>query len=392
MKHYILIHKLKIQNANAIAGFTWGFPAITHFLGYTQNLKRKLSNEKKFKGINLQGCAVIAHEHQVHCYKGKYGVRFTQSRSQPYLDSHKKEQTPPIIEEGKMNMTLSLLINSSGNIGNRKEELIEWLKQICSVQRLAGGSVTNENINVEIYSVDTNDTNDTNKLHLIKNKLLPGFVLMDRSNYLKLHFDNLTKENPDTELIDAWIDFSSLKKRERPKFNLISDYLEEQKDRQEFLKLWQEHLEKPYSIEQIPKDLSDHLDNLKEDTFLEMLKQWKAYKKLDKETEDLTWEYINKPFPGYLVPLMIGYKAISKEFEPKEIKNTRDQETPVCFVEAVHSLGEWMSVHRIKTIEELKNTLWHYHYEEEWYLCKQEQVSKNEKQEDSSAEQEHSFY
>jgi CRISPR-associated protein Csy2 len=34
MNQYILIERIKVQNANAIAGFTWGFPAITHFLGF----------------------------------------------------------------------------------------------------------------------------------------------------------------------------------------------------------------------------------------------------------------------------------------------------------------------------------------------------------------------
>ena len=44
MNQYILLNRIKVQNANAIAGFTWGFPAITHFLGFSHNLSRKLLN------------------------------------------------------------------------------------------------------------------------------------------------------------------------------------------------------------------------------------------------------------------------------------------------------------------------------------------------------------
>jgi len=70
---------------------------------------------------------------------------------------------------------------------------------------------------------------------------------------------------------------------------------------------------------------------------------------------------------------MVGYKAISEVFDNKEIENTRDNETPVCFVESVHSVGEWQSAHRIRSTKELNNCLWRYHYEKNWYLCKQNQ-------------------
>jgi len=68
---------------------------------------------------------------------------------------------------------------------------------------------------------------------------------------------------------------------------------------------------------------------------------------------------------------MIGYKTISRVYENHEVENTRDNETDVCFVESAHSVGEWKSVHRLRSPEDLRNCLWHYHYEENWYLCKQ---------------------
>ncbi|TAL43216.1 MAG: hypothetical protein EPN89_16180 [Methylovulum sp.] len=50
------------------------------------------------------------------------------------------------------------------------------------------------------------------------------------------------------------------------------------------------------------------------------------------------------------------------------LQNTRDSITPVCFVEAAHSIGEWRSLHRIQQISDM---LWHYRYEQDWYLCRQ---------------------
>lgn len=43
MSSLILLRRLRVENANAIAGVTWGFPAITHFLGFTHALSRKLT-------------------------------------------------------------------------------------------------------------------------------------------------------------------------------------------------------------------------------------------------------------------------------------------------------------------------------------------------------------
>ncbi|MDH5256416.1 MAG: type I-F CRISPR-associated protein Csy2 [Gammaproteobacteria bacterium] len=390
MNQYILISKLKIQNANAIAGFTWGFPAITHFLGYTHNIVKKLDKAGGFEDIALSGCAVIAHEHHVHTY-GKYEAEFTQSRNPPYLTSHDKASTPPVIEEGKMNMTVSLLIGCDGNIGNRKDSFINWLKNICLVQRLAGGTVINEDINIDIIS------NNVENLRLIKRMLLSGFVLMERSNYLQEHYDELCKSNPEAELLDAWLDFSALKKSARPKHNLITKYLEkisgnvaEVAEFSELEASWQKHLENPYSPDAVPSSLVQHFTAIEADNMNEkLMQQWQAYIHPSEET-DADWEYIPKPRKGYLVPIMSGYKAISPVYEPSIVKNTRDNETPVCFVEAVHTVGEWKSVHRIKTSEELRSCLWSYDYEEHWYLCKQQVNFHSEIALDESASNENS--
>ena len=110
MSQYIVINRIKVQNANAIAGFTWGFPAITNSLGFVQNLSRKLANIKNYQDITLTGVAVVAHEHKTHTF-GRYERRFIQSRNPPYLkndvDKVVTGKAPSVIEEGKMNMTVS---------------------------------------------------------------------------------------------------------------------------------------------------------------------------------------------------------------------------------------------------------------------------------------------
>ncbi|MBL4775569.1 MAG: hypothetical protein JKY87_05890, partial [Mariprofundus sp.] len=106
-----------------------------------------------------------------------------------------------------------------------------------------------------------------------------------------------------------------------------------------------------------------------------ILAQWQTYCAPDDKT-DADWEYVKKPNSGFLVPIMVGYKAISKVYKNDEVANTRDHETDVCFVEAVHSIGEWQGAHRIRDEQALKQSIWHYDYQEHWYLCKQNDSSK----------------
>ena len=373
MSHYILLNRIRVQNANAIAGFTWGFPGITHFLGFTHNLSRKLKQSDKYSGICLTGCAVIAHEHHVHTY-GDYGDRFTQSRNPPYLPSHDKASAPPVIEEGKMNMTASLLIEIEGRVGNATwvEQLTSWIEKQSLIQRLAGGTI------LDIADVKLVDTQEKRDRYELKSKLLPGFVLMDRSNSLGNHFQALQLENPKTELLDAWLDFSAFKQQARPKHDQISKYLEKSFEQDaavyaNLLQEWQQHLDRvPYQPDSIPNLLKEHFSKLDAKKYKALLAQWQHYIEPNEKTP-ADWERLHKPeAKGFLVPIMIGYKAITPVYDNAEVSNTRDSETPVCFVEAVHSIGEWKSAHRLRTEADFIESIWRYDYQEHWYLCRQD--------------------
>jgi len=189
----------------------------------------------------------------------------------------------------------------------------------------------------------------------------------------------MQEKNKEIELLDAWLDFISLKQKARPKSDLINKYLQklhktnlDNEQYRKLLELWQTYLQEvPYQEERIPRELIDYFNNLEKDSVNEkLLKQWQNYCSPTQETP-ADWEYITKPETGYLVPIMTGYKTISPVYRNSEVESTRDNKTDICFVESAHSIGEWKSIHRLKTSKELNNCLWHYHYEENWYLCKQ---------------------
>jgi CRISPR-associated protein Csy2 len=305
MSTYITLNHVQIQNANCVNGLTFGFPAITHFLGYVHALSRKL---ERSHNIILGGCAVACHQHQIHAYQPKGFGEYTFALTRNPLT--KGGKTAPIIEEGKMHLTVSLVIKCEGLILGGEEginALQKHLEQLCLTQKLAGGVINSiRNIVIESANSDTEQATLTQK---IRRRLLPGFLLFDRSQYLEKHLSALQEVNQNADMLDTWLDFSTLK--------------------------------------------------------------FKAEASLD-EGEELSnktnavWKYIPKPESGYLVPITTGYRAISEVYKAGEVGGVRDSKVPLCFVEAAYGLGEWQSPHRLQNIED---ALWNYHDEEGWYLC-----------------------
>ena len=314
MSQYLVLSHIKVQNANSIAGLTWGFPAITSFLGFTHALNRYLS--KHHHEIVLSGCAIISNHHNQHTYHDTSGnIRFTQ-RTFSYTFKPKyqngEQKKPSTIEEGKLNLTTSLVIeikNPLSLTNEQRKELELQIKDICLSMRLAGGTLLSIK-KVKLFSASTEDEKNT-ILKKIKQLIMPGFVLLDRKEYLAEYYQKLQEQNPNVELLDAWLDFSAL--------------------------------------------------------------IYKAIPEEDKEPTETTkaeWQYQPKPYKGYLVPLMTGFKAISELYAPNQVKNIRDTITPTRFVEAIHSIGEWQGAHRITNLEDI---MWHYQYDDQWYLCVQKE-------------------
>lgn len=196
-----IIKNMHIEGANAIAGFTYGFPAITQFLGFVHALSRKVEPQH---GISFDGCAVMCHQHQVHAYRGSdwddYGFALTRN---PLA---KDGKTAPIVEEGKMNLCVSLLIECKGFSGGNsdQEQLIsDAIKTLALSQRCAGGRITH--IEICQFKPMPNEASDCRKL---LRPLLPGFILCDRSDYLQQH-----NESNDQNMIMNWLDFSALRYR-----------------------------------------------------------------------------------------------------------------------------------------------------------------------------------
>ncbi|MEW5288936.1 type I-F CRISPR-associated protein Csy2 [Erwinia papayae] len=299
MRTLILLRHLRVENANAVAGLTWGFPAISHFLGYTHALSRRLQQSH---GLSLDNCAVICHQHQLHAYSSGRDFFFSLTRN-PLT---REAKTAAFNEEGRMHMTVSLLIECQGMIANGRDgakALEAHLQTLCVSQRLAGGTIISmSQARVMPWPVEQS------ALRRVLYPLLPGFALVDRSAYLAEHYQALKQENPQVEMIDAWLDFAALK---------------------------------------MSASAPDRESNTSEET-------------------SARWRYVPRPQPGWLVPIQTGWKSVSPLFPAGEVEKSRDPTLPFCFVEAIYGTGEWRSLHRITDLETL---LWRYDYHDGLYRC-----------------------
>lgn len=306
MRQYILIKNLHVQNVNAISGLTYGFPAITNFLGFAHALSRKLSSDM---GVTLGGTAVFSHKTNVHVRQprgwGDYVFALTRN---PLTHQGK---TSPINEEGRMDMHVSLAIEVCGLIaGDVQTEaaLIDQINSQVPCMRLAGGQV----LQIGQISFLNNELEQKKALR----RLMPASVLCDRSSYLETHLGKLRDSDSEASILDAWCDFAKIKYKATP-----------------------------LATDQIHETTQDGTESTR----------IKA-----------TWGYVPKPQPGFLVPIATGYRAISKVYDPGEVTNVRDVSVPAAFAETAYSIGEWLSVHRLNNINA---ALWNYQYQHPWYLA-----------------------
>lgn len=318
MKSLLLLRQVEVQNANAINGLTYGFPAISHFLGFTHALSRKLDAAH---GLTLGGCAVICHQHQLQAYQpgGRGDYVFALTRN-PLT---KEGNTAPFNEEGRLHMTVSLLIEcefdaddlpfASGDLTQDAARLTAWLQQQIPCLRLAGGTITSVQ-QIRWFERHQETGAASKQLRQLMMRLLPGFALISRHELLLKHHQDRLQVAPDSTLLDSWLDFASLRYEGAP----------------------------------------TQQDEAAEAGMPE------------KEATKTEWQRLARPGAGYLVPLMVGYQAISDLHEPGVVTHSRDPRYPFCFVESAYSIGQWLSPHRVGSLQQI---IWNYRQQDGLYLC-----------------------
>ncbi|WP_416138384.1 type I-F CRISPR-associated protein Csy2 [Halomonas sp. HK25] len=300
INHLLVLPRLRIQNANAISSpMTWGFPAMSAFMGTVQALERNLPDDIR---LVFNEIGVVCHRIDPQVTEGGFTRAFHLTRN----PVDKSGSTAAIVEEGRAHLEISLLIGVEADGGDdlknvdRRQAIAQQLYQQVQGMRIAGGSVMPARPGErrhwpELVSFDADEQESARQWRRIKRRLLPGFSLVLRDDRLAEHTATLKAEDQHATPLDAWLDLSRL----------------------------------------------NHECHLTATT-----------EKNGETKEEVSWE-MRRPYPGWLVPIPVGYGAISDLLDPGAVTNARDPEVPFQFVESLYSIGEWVSPHRIQDPEAL---------------------------------------
>jgi CRISPR-associated protein Csy2 len=302
----LVLPHLRIQNANAVSSpLTWGFPAPSAFTGFAHALSRRMTGRYD---LELEGVAVVCHrfEPQVSQPAGRRTYMFNLTRN----PVDKEGRPAAIVEEGRIHLDATLVVGVRGPAlysGIDAQSIADNAWESASSMRIAGGSVLPPT-------------------HAMSRHRRPELVIWP---------DTLERRRQTTRQIA---------RRLIPGFALVS--------REAKLKQRLEVLRKTN-----PNSTSvDALLDLSRLNFEPPI------------DDSPTKEWTLRPKNGWLVPIPVGYAAISRLFEPGAVSNVRDRTVPFRFVESVLSVGEWLSPHRVENICDL---FWYHHADPEsgLYRC-----------------------
>ncbi|PRD67989.1 type I-F CRISPR-associated protein Csy2 [Malikia spinosa] len=303
----LVVPRLRIQNANAISSpLTWGAPAMSALLGTMQSIERSLGAEL---GLSFNGVGVICHGYEAQTTEGGYTRAFRLMRNPVNKDG----SSASIVEEGRMHLDLSLVFGVWGEVVGSDEVTRQRVAQAVADRlagmRVAGGSVmpawprsaggpTARQKHPQLLALAPDEAVQAKAFRQWRLRWLPGFALVSRDDLLLAHHAKLKATQPGSSLLDAWLDLSRLN----------------------------HHAQRSVS----------------------------AHPQTGEPVETVTWQHDRTA--GWIVPIPVGYAALSQLYSPGEVTGTRDHNTPFRFVESVYSLGQWISPHRLSRVNDL---LWY---------------------------------
>lgn len=327
----LLVPHLQVQNANAISSpMTWGFPAITAFVGLMDALERKLGPDS---GLQFNGVGVVCHRFEAQTHRG-YTHSFHLTRNPIDKDG----STAGIVEEGRIHLDISLLFEvelpRSVMDDAARQQLAQTVADLLATMRVAGGSViaphsapSRHALRPQLRLVAEDPEQQAKEFAQLTRRLLPGFALIARDDLLQAHQHKLAQAGdigeglPPITALDAWLDLSRINTRAV-------------------------RVAAPTTEHTPPEPPLDRIE-------------WQR----DQRT-------------GWLVPIPVGYVALSALHPAGSVEQARDATTPLRFVESVYSIGQWISPHRLHDSAQL---LWWPTYDEATglYRCRNAAFSDN---------------
>ena len=303
---WLVLPRLRVQNANAISSpMTWGFPAITAFLGLMTALERRLGRDA---GIALDGVGVVCHAFEPQVSAGGYTRSFALTRNPVGHDG----STSAIVEEGRAHLELTLVfqarVASPLLDAAARSDLVHRVAEQVAGMRVAGGSVLPHLADTpsgphrrpvpELVLTPANEEAARKAFRRIARRCLPGFALVSRHDLLEARHTELQATAPGASRLDAWLDLSR----------------------------WNHRAVLPTRPDGAEPPASG-------------------------AAQAAEWQPDARP--GWIVPIPVGFAALAPLHEPGTVGGARDPRVPFRFVESVYSIGQWLSPHRLREPAEL---------------------------------------
>lgn len=312
----LVLPGLRVQNANAISSpLTWGFPSITAFLGLMWALERKISS---VHAVRFCGIGVVCHGFEPRVTSGGFTRAFHLTRNpinkKENIDKEGKIKKPDgIVEEGCAHLDLTLVFGMAGAVTGEppteREGIAQSIADSVATMRIAGGIVVPAPLGSwyrpEIIPLEQESDKRRAQFRGLRRRWLPGFSLVSRDDLVRQRVLEMQKENPAATVLDAWLECSRC--------------------------------------------------------------NWRAFRQpAEHGSEKAEWRPGRED--GWIVPVPVGYGALSDLHPAGVVANARDEATPFRFVEAVYSLGQWIGPHRLNDARQL---LWYAQHDSEHgvYRC-----------------------
>lgn len=204
-KKYLLLRHVKIHNANAFSSpLTIGFPAMTAWLGAMHALERKLRQHEALSDIRLTKLAVSCHDFNLQTYKGPGDyVNSVIITANPLRKKGASFERPPFIEEARVHLTISLLIEIDGLLPDSFSIFIEKTTEALMGMKIAGGDIldflpiqdpmeSTSTRNSRLLLVDEENEKDVRRA---VRSFMPGYVLVERRQLLKRKQEELNQQD-----------------------------------------------------------------------------------------------------------------------------------------------------------------------------------------------------
>ena len=305
-KALLVLSRLRVQNANAISSpMTWGFPAITAFTGLMTALERRLGPSA---GIAFYSVGMVCHGFEPQVTRGGYTRSFRLTRNPLLQDG----STAAIVEEGRIHLDITLVFEVelvAALLGeSERAQVAAHIGNVIAGMRIAGGSVVPPLPGKfrtppwpSLALVPDDPEERRMEFRKLSRRWLPGFALVSRDGLLQARLAEPQLTTPGATLLDAWLDLSRLNHR--------------------------------------------------------AVCQETVNEKTGGTAETVEW--VTDSRPGWIVPIPVGFAALSELHGPGVVAGARDPDVPFRFVESVYSIGQWISPHRLTNISDL---VWEPHY------------------------------